>query len=121
MVAVLITSSTVFWGLLIVRTWSNLRFAVVTYAALPALLLLLSLGSVLLDKTNALAADTGVVVVGTLALRSGDSDQFETVAEIENADGQRVQILTQSGGWAHVKTKQGLAGWVKNDEIESVL
>ncbi len=121
MVAVLITSSTVFWGLLIVRTWSNLRFAVVTYAALPALLLLLSLGSVLLDKTNALAADNGVVVVGTLALRSGDSDQFETVAEIENADGQRVQILTQRGGWAHVNTKQGLDGWVKNDEIESVL
>jgi tetratricopeptide (TPR) repeat protein len=115
-IGVLVITSVVFWGLLIVRT-AGYRFPLWRFAALPLLGLLVSLGSYTLAASDMADSGNGVVVVDSLLLHAGDGAQFAEVAKLEAAQGHRVEVLTTRGDWTQLRTAQGHVGWVPAKEV----
>jgi uncharacterized protein YgiM (DUF1202 family) len=51
-------------------------------------------------------------VANSVVLRGGDGEQFSELATVTTADGHRVDILDERGGWTQIQTRQGQTGWV---------
>ncbi|TWU39948.1 Tetratricopeptide repeat protein [Novipirellula aureliae] len=112
-------SSITFWGLLILRIVFR-PFPLWKYAAVPLMLLLLSLGSVSLTQTNPQPTWNAVIVADDVSLRAGDGDQFDSVLSAASSQGQRVEMLATRGDWTQIRTDDGHVGWVHVGDLEVV-
>lgn len=112
-----VMASLVFWGLLIART-AGRRFPIWRCAATPAMILLVSLGSLGLTETEAANTFNAVVVADGISLRAGDGEQFDEVMSVEAAQGCRLELLGQRGSWAQVRTASGHIGWIDSHDVE---
>ncbi len=119
MIGLLVIASVLFWGVLIVRT-AGFRFQLWRFAAVPLLVLLVSLGSVTLAATDQDDLGNGVIVVDSLPLHAGDGELFAEVAKLQTAQGQRVDVLATRGDWTQVRTAGGQIGWVAGKAVERI-
>ncbi len=110
-------ASLTFWGLLIART-AGPRFPVWRIAAIPLLILIVSLGSVVLTETDTMNKLDGVIVADNVGLHAGDGEQFDKVFSINAAQGQRIEVLAERGDWTQVRTAGNHIGWVRSEDIE---
>ena len=112
-------SSAVFWSLQIIRA-VGFRFPVWRFAIVPLLLLTTSLMSAVLATTQTQRIDNGVIIANSTTLHSGDGEQFDAVFSIDASQGHRVQILTNRGDWAQVRTRHGHIGWLRARDVEQL-
>lgn len=115
----LVISSLVFWTLMILRVFHR-RFPVRRLAAVPLVLLIASIGSVLLTQSNSHFPWNAVIVANNVSLHAGDGAEFDAVLTIDAAQGHRVQVLGHRGKWSQVRTRDGHMGWVLDREVEVV-
>jgi SH3-like domain-containing protein len=83
-------------------------------AAIPFAVLLLSAASAALSATNPVLNNSGIIVVNRVVLRTGDGEQFGELAAVPSADGHRVAVLSERGGWTKTRTGQDQLGWVRS-------
>ncbi len=113
----LVIASLVFWGLLIAHT-AGRRFPLRRCAAAPLLILIGSLGSTVLTETETTSTLNAVIVADAVSLHEGDGEQFDQVVSVEAAQGHRVEVLGQRGGWTQVRTAGGHIGWIHSNDVE---
>ncbi len=112
------TTSLLFWGLMIAHAMGA-QFPVWRTAVVPALLLVVSIGSLVLTETSSPSPYSAVIVENNVSLHSGDGDQFDTVFSIDSAQGHRVEVLAHRGAWTQIRTMEGHTGWVPSQALES--
>ncbi len=117
MIWILVISSLLFWGLMIVRT-VGYRFPVWRFSIVPLLLLVTSLTSAALASTQQHSTENGIIAASDTTLYSGDGEQFDAVLSLDSAQGHRVRILTRRDGWTRIETRHGHIGWLPSKEVE---
>ena len=118
---ILVISSIIFWGLLIVsavRRTLN-RYPLKRIAIAPLMMLILTATSYGLSNLAAASGYNGIIVANDVTLHSGDGEQFDEVATIETAQGHRVKYLDRRGDWVKIETCLEQSGWVRSREIEA--
>ncbi len=110
-------ASLVFWGLLIART-AGRRFPLWRFAIVPALLLIVSLSSMILTETDRASEFNAVIVASDVNLYAGDGEQFDEVMSVGSSQGHRVKVLGQRGSWSQVRTTSGQIGWLHSKDVE---
>ena len=118
-IASLVLASLTFWGLWIVRV-AGVRFRVWRFAGAPLLVLLVSLSAYGLAATDNASDGNAVVVADHVRLHAGDGIQFEEVATLHDAQGQRVEVMSERGNWTQIRTAHGQIGWAQKCDIESI-
>ncbi len=115
----LILSSLVFWGLLVARTTGH-RLPIRLGAAfsLSFAVLIASLTSTVLTKTEATSKLDAVIVANNVSLHAGDGEQFSQIASIDAAQGHRVEVLGRRGNWTQVRTADGQTGWMPAKDVQ---
>ncbi|TWT75079.1 BatD family protein [Allorhodopirellula solitaria] len=116
LIGILVLSSLTFWGLLTVRIVSQ-PFPVFAYAAVPLALLLLSLGMLVVSDSSPSRPYSAVIVADEVSLRAGDGDDYEPIAALSAAAGQRVETIAQRGQWTCIRTESGDQGWVLDRDL----
>jgi tetratricopeptide (TPR) repeat protein len=66
-------------------------------------------------------SDVGFLASRSVPLRSGDGESFAVVTTLDNAEGERVQLLHRRADWAKIKTDSGREGWVHQKAIEPLV
>ncbi|MCC7335663.1 MAG: BatD family protein [Pirellulaceae bacterium] len=111
-------SSLLFWGLWIARTLGA-SIPVWRIATVPALLLVVSLSSLILTETSSPSPYRAIIVNNNVRLHSGDGEQFDEVFSIDAAQGHRVEVLARRGSWTQIRTIEGHTGWIPAHAVES--
>ena len=115
----LAVSSIAFWGVLTIRVFHR-PFPVWSWAAVPFVLLIISLGSVVLTESNPRLPWNAVIVSDTVNLHAGDGTEFETVVNIDAAQGHRVEVMNRRGNWSQIRTSEGQTGWLPDKDLQTV-
>ncbi len=111
-------TSIIFWGLCAVRIFWR-AFPVGKYAVVALALLLLSLGSLVLNERGAPTRLNSVIVANDVILHEGDGEQFANVMKMEASQGIRVEQLATRGQWVQIQTEDGKKGWIHARDIEA--
>jgi TolA-binding protein len=92
-----------------------------TIIASVALVVCIGSGAVRLrDRYQFTRADTAVVVQQMIAIRSGDGDEFEVIAERDELEGCVVTVLGNRAGWSKVQLLDGTTGWVNSEALRPI-
>ena len=109
----------IFWGLLTVGVFrTELPYKRMAIALLP--LFMIAGFSVVLTSTTLPSHNNGIILEDSITLREGDGKEFNEIAKIDSADGQRTQILNQRSGWTQIKTRDDRIGWVPSSSVAAI-
>jgi len=108
-----------FWALLVARIyWPGLRWG---YAALPCLVVWLTLGVSLASEVTVQSKDReGVLVVREAIVRKGNGDGFEPQFAQPLHEGVEFSVLERRRDWLHVELPDGKAGWIRAAQAELI-
>jgi len=104
--------------LVLYDAWPQFRSAAFVVLAICTTLALAS-GGALASKANAAANRVDAIVLTENAyVRSGPGDANPRLAEIH--EGLKVRVITEREGWFQVTLANGLTGWLRAAEIETI-
>lgn len=64
--------------------------------------------------------DIAVLTKSAVQLRSGDGEEFETIAEPERTAGMLVRVIDRRDGWQKIELPSGVVGWAPSADCEEI-
>ncbi len=118
-IATMLVSSTLFWLIAILRTLGY-RFAFLRIAIVPLVPFAISVALIFVLPSNRAQHSLGIVVVDEITLRGGDGEAFAPLATIQRAQGRRVEVVANRGGWVKIRTTDNQIGWTEDRSLIQV-
>jgi hypothetical protein len=106
--------SALVWGLLCVRLFRAVPGPAIAASGVAAALLGTS---VLFDLRHWSTADSGVILVDDVALRTGNGDGFATAISDRLGSGVELRILEERPQWLRVELPDGSQGWLRESQV----
>jgi tetratricopeptide (TPR) repeat protein len=105
-----------FWAVIAARLLA-FRMAWKTLATAALIVTVVATTSYTLSSRS-LSQPTAIIISPTATLRTGDGDNFASVAGSELHAGQQVEQLKHRGSWLQVRTATGESGWLPDAAVE---
>jgi len=112
--ALALAMNALFWGLLCARLFRAVPWAAVAASGVAAALLAVS---VMFDVRDWTAADSGVILVDDVTLRTGNGDGFGAAISGRLGSGVELRVLEERPEWLHVELPDGTRGWLRAAQV----